>query len=267
MFFLFSISIALVMPYYAASLVETVQSDIASEKPGMLDVFREGTLRLLYWKLPQKGRMLPIWVLIGPVVAIGLTKYLFNLVIRGTSTRIMRRRFQQSQEHKGLNKYRDDNLEQQNVAVYSNLVAMLTTEVIFYPFETIIHRIQLQGTRTIVDNLDNGYAVVPILTNYQGFIDCYRTTISTEGVIGLYKGFGAIILQFAAHVAVIRLTKWIVTKITDLMSNGPSSKIAQFYNIDPNVSNATSISPSLATSEGADYLDERNDVPEANSIH
>lgn len=66
------------MPYYAASLVETVQSDIASEKPGILDVFREGSLRLLYWKLPQKGRMLPIWVLIGPTLAIGLTKYLFG---------------------------------------------------------------------------------------------------------------------------------------------------------------------------------------------
>lgn len=66
------------MPFYAASLVESVQSDIASEKPGLFDVFREGSLRLLYWKSPQKGRMLPVWCLIGPTIGVGITKYLFG---------------------------------------------------------------------------------------------------------------------------------------------------------------------------------------------
>lgn len=69
------------MPFYAASLVETVQSDIASEKPGLFDVFREGSLRLLYWKYPQKGRMLPVWALIGPTISVGITKYLFGQVL------------------------------------------------------------------------------------------------------------------------------------------------------------------------------------------
>jgi hypothetical protein len=40
-----SISLGIVLPFYSASLVETVQSDIASEKPGILDVFREGSAR------------------------------------------------------------------------------------------------------------------------------------------------------------------------------------------------------------------------------
>jgi hypothetical protein len=35
--------------------VETVQSDIASEKPGFFDVFREGMCRLVSWSSPQKG--------------------------------------------------------------------------------------------------------------------------------------------------------------------------------------------------------------------
>ena len=74
----FSISIAVIVPFYAASLVETVQSDIASEKPGLLDVFREGSMRLVHWKSPQKGRMLPAWALIGPSVSLGVTKYLFG---------------------------------------------------------------------------------------------------------------------------------------------------------------------------------------------
>ncbi|XP_013107477.1 mitochondrial outer membrane protein SLC25A46 isoform X1 [Stomoxys calcitrans] len=246
------ISIAVVMPFYAASLVESVQSDIASEKPGLFDVFREGSLRLLYWKSPQKGRMLPVWCLIGPTVGIGITKYLFGLVIKGISSRIMRRRIQQAQERKGA-KFKDDSLETQNVEVYSNLISMLTTEVIFFPFETILHRIQLQGTRTIVDNLDNGYAVVPILTNYQGAMDCYRQTVASEGFSGLYKGFGAIILQFAAHIAVIKLTKWIVNQITEVISSRPPQKVVQYYNLDRGLnSNSTTISRSLSSGSELD---------------
>ncbi|XP_053948028.1 mitochondrial outer membrane protein SLC25A46-like isoform X2 [Anastrepha ludens] len=246
------VSIAIVMPFYSASLVETVQSDIASEKPGLFDVFREGSLRLLYWSSPQKGRMLPAWALIGPCMSVGITKYLFGLVIKGISSRIMRRRIQQAQERKGA-KYKDDTLENQNVEIYSNLISMLTTEVIFYPFETILHRIQLQGTRTIIDNLDNGYAVVPILTNYQGAIDCYRTTVATEGFSGLYKGFGAIVLQFAAHIAVIKLTKWVVTQISEVVSCRPPQKVMQYYNLDRGlISNSTTISPSLSSNSELD---------------
>ena len=37
---------ALTTPFYSASLVETVQSDIACEKPGVFDIFREGLFRL-----------------------------------------------------------------------------------------------------------------------------------------------------------------------------------------------------------------------------
>lgn len=75
---IFSVSIAVVVPFYAASLVETVQSDIASEKPGVFDVFREGCIRLLSFQNPQKGRMLPIWALVGPSVAMGISKYIFG---------------------------------------------------------------------------------------------------------------------------------------------------------------------------------------------
>lgn len=42
-------------PFYSASLVETVQSEIASERPGVLDVFKEGLTRLLSFTQPQTG--------------------------------------------------------------------------------------------------------------------------------------------------------------------------------------------------------------------
>lgn len=66
------------MPFYAASLVETVQSDIASEKPGFFDVFREGAQRLMAFNAPHKGRMLPVWTLVGPSVCLSMSKYVLG---------------------------------------------------------------------------------------------------------------------------------------------------------------------------------------------
>ncbi|XP_037916740.1 solute carrier family 25 member 46 [Hermetia illucens] len=254
------ISIAVVMPFYSASLVETVQSDIASEKPGVFDVFREGAGRLLSWSAPQKGRMLPVWALLGPSVSLGISKYMFSLIMKGITSRVMRYKWSDTQEQKGA-KPRDLTSVNQDIEIYSTLVSVVTSEILFYPFETILHRIQLQGTRTIIDNLDNGYAVVPIMTSYEGAIDCYRSTIASEGVGGLYKGFGAILLQFAAHIAVIKIAKWVVTQVTEILSNKPPSKIVEYYNLDrstgldtmgggANLSNSTTVSRSLSSLSG-----------------
>lgn len=99
----------------------------------------------------------------------------------------MQYRLQNSQELRGA-RSKDIESESQNIEMYSTLISIMSTEILFYPFETILHRIQLQGTRTIIDNLDSGYSVVPILTSYEGAADCYRSTIAAEGVSGLYKG-------------------------------------------------------------------------------
>ena len=48
-----AVSAAIITPFYSASLVETVQSDIASEKPGVLDVFKDGIVRLVSWSDPR----------------------------------------------------------------------------------------------------------------------------------------------------------------------------------------------------------------------
>lgn len=68
-------------PFYCASFVETVQSDIASDKPGFFDVFKDGALRLLSWGAPSKGRMVPIWGIVMPTVAMGVAKHVVLLVV------------------------------------------------------------------------------------------------------------------------------------------------------------------------------------------
>lgn len=151
-----------------------------------------------------------------------LIQKIYRLAVKGITTRVMLYRIKNTQEQRGA-RSRDLSTQNNNIEIYSTLFSMVTTEILFYPFETILHRLQLQGTRTIIDNLDTGYSVIPILTSYEGVLDCYKQTYVSEGVSGLYKGFGAMVLQFAAHVAVIKITKWIVTQIVDVCSTNKES--------------------------------------------
>lgn len=109
----------------------------------------------------------------------------------------------------------------QDIEIQAILISMCTADIIFYPFETVIQRLHLQGTRTIIDNLDTGRSVTALLTDYSGAVDCYRNIISTEGPLGLYKGFGALMMQFAVHVLVLKTTKWILTEIGTMLKPKP----------------------------------------------
>ncbi|EEB16011.1 conserved hypothetical protein [Pediculus humanus corporis] len=215
-----SVSLAFMTPFYSASLVETVQSDIASEKPGVFDVFKGGMFRLVRWGTPQKGRMLPVWALIFPTVVCGLLRYLLKVVVQNVASRAIHLRNRFKQEKRGaLHKDIISKASNEEIENTSSFIGSLSADVICYPLETILHRLYLQGTRTIVDNLDSGMGVIPILTNYEGMVDCYESTISQEGVLGLYKGFGALVFQYAVQWAVIKLTKFFVTEISILLKS------------------------------------------------
>ncbi|CAH0399411.1 unnamed protein product [Chilo suppressalis] len=220
------VSTAIITPFYSASLVETVQSDIASDKPALLDVFREGFLRILEWGTPSRGRMLPIWAIVIPTVGLGVSKYLAHVILRSVTVKILR--FQQRNKHELSDSYNmnyqrnSQNPLIDNINLKANIFSFITMEILFYPLETIIHRLHIQGTRTIIDNLDTGTSVTPILTGYEGFVDCYHTTIAKEGVAGLYKGFGALVLQLAAHLAIIKLTTLVVSEVSNLLKPAKS---------------------------------------------
>ncbi|KAJ8718584.1 hypothetical protein PYW08_002821 [Mythimna loreyi] len=220
------ISLAIITPFYSASLVETVQSDIASDKPALLDVFREGFMRILEWGTPSRGRMLPIWAIVFPTVSLGITKYLAHITLKKITEKVLR--FQQRHRHELSDSYNvnysknSSNPLIQDISIKANIVSFIAMEIIFFPVETIIHRLHIQGTRTIVDNLDTGTSVIPILTGYEGFMDCYNSTIAKEGVSGLYKGFGALVLQLAAHLAIIKLTTLVVSEVSNLLKPAKS---------------------------------------------
>ncbi|XP_043277147.1 solute carrier family 25 member 46-like [Venturia canescens] len=216
------VSIGIVTPFYSASLVETVQSEIASEKPGILDVFRDGAIRLL--EVSNKGRLIPIYALLPPSIAYGVAKYLFALIVRGVTSRIMHIRRRHCEELRGAcSREVVSEAISQDIELQSILVSICAADVVFYPLETVVHRLHLQGTRTIIDNLDTGRSVTPLLTGYSGAVDCYRTIISTEGPLGLYKGFGALVLQFAVHILVLKATKWILTEVGSVLKSKPKN--------------------------------------------
>ncbi|KAI2538408.1 SLC25A46 isoform 4 [Pan troglodytes] len=95
----------------------------------------------------------------------------------------------------------------------ANFAASLCSDVILYPLETVLHRLHIQGTRTIIDNTDLGYEVLPINTQYEGMRDCINTIRQEEGVFGFYKGFGAVIIQYTLHAAVLQITKIIYSTL------------------------------------------------------
>ncbi|XP_012272210.1 solute carrier family 25 member 46 [Orussus abietinus] len=217
------VSIGIVMPFYSASLVETVQSEIVSERPGILDVFRDGAMRAI--EISNRGTLLPIYILLPPTVAYGVAKYLFSLPIRSLTSRIMHIRHKHSQELRGA--YSRDLVSEsvvQDIELQSTLISMYTADIVFYPFETVIQRLHLQGTRTIIDDLDSGRSVTPLMMHCTGAVDCYRKIISSEGLFGLYKGFGALGLQFIVHVLVLKATKWILIELTNMLRPRPKTK-------------------------------------------
>lgn len=90
-----------------------------------------------------------------------------------------------------------------------------------------------------MDNLDTGRSVLPILTNYCGPVDCYEACLRNEGVFGLYKGFGALVLQYAAHIAVIHITRFVLTEVTNILHKSPKKVPPSSENSPPVITNVS----------------------------
>eukprot|EP00095_Tigriopus_kingsejongensis_P008886 snap_masked-scaffold566_size135349-processed-gene-0.0 protein:Tk08886 transcript:snap_masked-scaffold566_size135349-processed-gene-0.0-mRNA-1 annotation:"hypothetical protein DAPPUDRAFT_308941" len=219
-----AVSLAVLTPFYSASLVETVQSEIASERPGMLDVFREGLARLFNCASAHSGRMLPMWILMPATVVHGVSHYILMMTAKGLTLAALQRRHRQTQRCSGaiMKENSAPTLTTHYHEQLAMLVGHLVADITLFPAETILHRLHLQGCRTIIDNLDSGREVTPILTRYEGFWDCLAISTYEEGYGSLFKGLGALILQYGIHFALIRLGASVVDKVLELLNqDGP----------------------------------------------
>ncbi|XP_054159690.1 solute carrier family 25 member 46-like [Oppia nitens] len=194
-------AIILVTPFMCSGSAETVQSSIATENPGIFDTIWEGFRRITHWKMDRK---LPIWLICGPTLSYHLGYYIISNCIQNIAFYARTADIKdKNNENTFTNKYRD---------IMNNFWGQLVADIMLFPLQTVLMRLYLQGTRTIIDNIEKPNAVIPILSNYESTSDCITTIVKNEGKSGLFKGFGALVLQYSIHYLILRLTKCCLKK-------------------------------------------------------
>ncbi|KAF6357548.1 solute carrier family 25 member 46 [Rhinolophus ferrumequinum] len=207
-----SLTYMVAMPFYSASLIETVQSEIIRDNTGILECVKEGIGRVIGMGVPHSKRLLPLLSLIFPTVLHGVLHYIISSIIQKFVLLILKRKTYNSHLAESTSPVQSM-LDAYFPELIANFAASLCSDVILYPLETVLHRLHIQGTRTIIDNTDLGYEVLPINTQYEGMRDCINTIKQEEGVLGFYKGFGAVIIQYTLHAAVLQITKIIYSTL------------------------------------------------------
>ncbi|KAM7392248.1 hypothetical protein PAMA_007393 [Pampus argenteus] len=213
------------LPFYCASLIETVQSEIVRDDSsvGLLDCVREGLTRLLGVGAPHSRRLLPLSCLLLPVAMHAILRYAISASVQRVALWLHQRSRKQCQPNNPANPL-DTYFPELAAAWAGSLVA----DVVLFPLETALHRLGLQGTRTIIDATDgatvagNGGSplVLPVNTQYDGFADCLNSICRKEGGAGFYRGFGALAAQYTLHGALLAAAR---TLLRLLLLDGKTS--------------------------------------------
>lgn len=48
---------------------------------------------------------------------------------------------------------------------------------------------------------------MPVISTYEGVVDCFHTIVAEEGAAGLYKGFGSLLLEYALLALLLKVVK------------------------------------------------------------
>ncbi|KAL4617573.1 solute carrier family 25 member 46 [Arapaima gigas] len=201
------------MPFYSASLIETVQSEIIRDNPGILDCVKEGVGRVIGLGVPHSKRLLPLWSLAFPTVLHGVLHYVISSTIQKLVMYLLRRRSNGGQYCRDGSETTQNMLDAYFPELIASFAGSLCADVVLFPLETVLHRLHIQGTRTIIDNTDLGFEVLPINTQYEGMRDCMSAIQREEGTLGFYKGFGSVVVQYSLHAAVLQITKMIYSAL------------------------------------------------------
>ncbi|KAL4227835.1 hypothetical protein ACF0H5_013272 [Mactra antiquata] len=206
-------------PFFVSCFVETVQSHGANEPPALYEFILEGCNRLVGRCGHQSTWIIPIWKLLIPTALFRLSQYcIYSL----TSYAVIRATTEKQLEQSDNSSPVDSNVSsvsfynQQFPLLLGSFAGTFVSDLLLFPLETVLHRLYIQGTRVLIDNTDTGHGVCCISTQYSGVIDCIRSVISEEGIIGLYHGFGAFLLQFSIHFIGLKMVQYLFDKISKL---------------------------------------------------
>ncbi|CAF0768525.1 unnamed protein product [Brachionus calyciflorus] len=211
-------SSALTTPILTAVIYESVQSGISNENLGLADLMRETWNRITGYRYNYRTRMIPLWKLIIPnslyclgfhFVSIGLEKVISK------SISFFKQIFNDKRRPLGIDEVEGEVVDEPYTKALCEVFSQLGAIIVLYPIETIINRLIVQGTRTIIDNTDYGYGVIPINTRYDGFFDCAQTIHETEGFFGFYKGIGALMVEALFAYAILNFGKTVALRIFD----------------------------------------------------
>lgn len=186
------------------------------------------------------GRMLPVWIIVVPTVSYGVFRCITNLLVSKSVKHLLIMYELRKLRKTGVITKESDtpsSSENERLEAISDITSSAVSDALVFPLETITHRLYLQGTRTIIDNLDTGTSVMPILTGYEGPLDCFVTTVAQEGRLGLLKGFGALLLQTSLIVVLYKVVKLSLFKVVDAYSSSPQNPPQTLTNVHNNQTN------------------------------
>uniref|UniRef100_A0A0N5BWH3 Solute carrier family 25 member 46 n=1 Tax=Strongyloides papillosus TaxID=174720 RepID=A0A0N5BWH3_STREA len=201
-----AISFALIMPFHISSFIETVRSR-AGLSPGdyrFTEVLTNGIDRLKYDILGPKdnSRRFSIFYLSFPGTIYYTAHYMitlksYNVIHEMVTNYIIRKKpSERTLFHRFLPK------------TIASLTSIIVADALLYPFETVLHRLYIQGTRTLIDNMDTGASAISISAKYLGVKDCIQQMWEKEHKWVFLSGIGALMLQSILQLSLLKCTRY-----------------------------------------------------------
>ena len=162
----------------------TVLRTYASDYDGFKEYLSE---RPLVYSDPSKR--LSFLQLLLPTLILGVAHSTTSQLVDGGMQRLARERQPMTTTSSSLH-----HVLYRLTAVYTG---SFLCDALLYPLETVLVRLHCQGVPVLVDNVETGLGVQYITSYHTGLIDCVRSVWDAEGLIGFFKGFSSLLLQYA----------------------------------------------------------------------
>lgn len=191
-------------PFIVSSFIETVRSEtgLGRDDFRVMDVITNGVNRLKSDFMKRDGsKRFSLFYLAAPTVAYQTSHYLIAHVTYGWIYNLARRYVNKkpASERTTFHQYFPD--------LFAMMSSQVVADFVCYPFDTVLHRLYIQGTRTLIDNLDTGVSAISINAKYTGFVDCLQRIINRETAWALYAGVGALALQYLLNFSFLRVMR------------------------------------------------------------
>ncbi|CAL2028206.1 unnamed protein product [Caenorhabditis brenneri] len=234
-------------PFYISSFIETVRSEsgIGGEDNKVLDVLVKGVDRMRYFVSSSRdsSRKFSVLHLAIPTAGFQVGHYILQTALYNQFFR-MAKRYVSRKSPSEKTTYHDF-LPQ----MFAQTSSMVLTDLILYPFETILHRMYIQGTRTLIDNMDTGLSAVSMTVKYNGFFDCVKQVLEREGFWALYAGVGAVILEYSLHQGLQQLVRACFDRGSEILRKATQGHpVVQSSQITPPISAKSSFNGPISNS-------------------